>query len=78
MWASFFRSRHLIISHSETDYATTLRGIAALMVFFLHGNFFAPFLSISQDLGFGTLQIQNLSNLGGRDLQLFLWRQALS
>ena len=65
MWASFFRSRHLIISHSETDYATTLRGIAALMVFFLHGNFFAPFLSISQDLGFGTLQIQNLSNLGG-------------
>ncbi len=59
------RGLGLVKSHPETDYATTLRAIAAVMVFSLHGNFFAPIIELTRDIGFGSYQIENLANLGG-------------
>ena len=57
-------SSKLINRHPGTDYATAVRGLAALAVFGVHGSAASPFLALSRHFGRGQTQIENLSNLG--------------
>ena len=54
----------LIFRHPGTDYATVIRGFAALAVLGVHGGFVYPLVQISEDFGFGREIFVNLGNLG--------------
>jgi peptidoglycan/LPS O-acetylase OafA/YrhL len=54
----------LISRHPGSDYATAVRGLAALAVFGVHGSAASPFLTLSKNFGHGQVQLENLSNLG--------------
>lgn len=50
--------------HPGTDYATVVRGLAALAVMGVHANAIYPLSQISKYLGFGNTFVMNLGNLG--------------
>jgi len=62
MRSKFFSE--LIFRHPGTDYATVIRGLAALAVLGTHGGGVLPLIELSEFLGFGGDVIQNLGNLG--------------
>lgn len=57
-------SSRLIYRHSGTDYATMIRGLAALAVLGVHGGGIYPFLQLASKIGFGEELAKNFSNLG--------------
>ena len=54
----------LIFRHPGTDYATVIRGFAALAVLGVHGGVVYPLVQISEDFGFGREIFVNLGSLG--------------
>ena len=57
-------SSNLVQRHPGTDYATVIRGLAALAVLAVHGGAAYPLFELSKKLGFGNEIVSNLSDLG--------------
>jgi peptidoglycan/LPS O-acetylase OafA/YrhL len=55
---------NLVVRHPGTDYATSIRGFAALAVLAVHGGAAYPVFELSKRLGFGTEIVSNLSDFG--------------
>lgn len=57
-------SSNLVQRHPGTDYATVIRGLAALAVLAVHGGAAYPLFELSKKLGFGNEIVSNISNFG--------------
>jgi peptidoglycan/LPS O-acetylase OafA/YrhL len=62
---------NLIQRHQGTDYATVVRGLAALAVLAVHGGATYPLFEISNRVGFGKEIVSNLSAFGSAGPAVF-------